>query len=367
MISKVAIRNFKSLRDVHVDLERFTVFVGPNASGKSSILQALDLLCHAFRPANGMQPFGGVPMQGFGGAPGQGVEAELTQAVSRGSKDPVELAAEVGGGWYRYRTRSSSAPQNPPHIAQTKWDGEGAGSAPALDSKNWKQWKPDQGRNTPLPLSVLLRLEASKLVQPAPAQPDPTVMSPDGTGLHSALASMTLNDPDSWQALQENLKRIIPTIRRLRHTKAAQMHQPTSVLFDTVGADSLPATQVSEGTLLVLGLLAALHASGRPNLILLDDLDRGLHPKAQKELITLLRGLLDTNPDLQIVASTHSPYMLDCMGVNEVRMTFLKDDGATVCAALTSHPKYPKWKDEMTPGEMWSLFGEKWVAEEVTA
>jgi predicted ATPase len=192
-------------------------------------------------------------------------------------------------------------------------------------------------------------------------------MAPDGAGLHSALASMTLNDPDSWQALQKDLTRIIPNIRRLRHTKA-QMHQPTSVLFDTVGADSLPADQVSEGTLLVLGLLAALRAPGRPNLVLLDDLDRGLYPNAQKELITLLRGLLETNPDLQIVATTHSPHMLDCMGVNEVRMTFLSDDGATVCAALTSHPKYPKWKDEMTPGEMWSLFGEKWVAEqEVTA
>ncbi len=188
-------------------------------------------------------------------------------------------------------------------------------------------------------------------------------MAPDGTGLHSALASMTLNDPDSWQALQDNLRRIIPTIRRLRHTKAANLNQPTSLLFDTVGADSLPASQVSEGTLLVLGLLAALYGPNRPSLVLLDDLDRGLHPKAQKELIALLRGLMDTNPGLQIVASTHSPYMLDCMGVNEVRMTFLKEDGATVCAALTSHPKYPKWKEEMTPGEMWSLFGEKWVTE----
>jgi hypothetical protein len=74
-------------------------------------------------------------------------------------------------------------------------------------------------------------------------------------------------------------------------------------------------------------------------------------------LITLLRGLLDTNPDLQLAATTHSPYMLDCMGVNEVRMTILKDDGATMCAPLTSHPQFPKWKDEMTPGEMWSLFG----------
>jgi predicted ATPase len=368
MISKVAIRNFKSLRDVHVGLERFTVFVGPNASGKSSILQSLDLLCRTFRTAGGMlQQYGAAAAQVLGTALVPAVDNELAPARSWASKDPVELAAEVGGTWYRYRTRVSPAPPPPFAVSRASWDGAGPGTAPADGSDAWEPWRPEQGSTSPMPPSVLLRLEASKLVQPVPGQADPTIMAPDGTGLHSALAGMTLNDPDSWQALQTNLNRIIPTIRRLRHTKAAQMNQPTSVLFDTVGADSLPATQVSEGTLLVLGLLAALHAPGRPNLVLLDDLDRGLHPKAQKELIALLRGLLETSPDLQIVATTHSPYMLDCMGVDEVRMTFLKDDGATVCAALTSHPKFPKWKDEMTPGEMWSLFGEKWVAEEVAA
>jgi predicted ATPase len=192
-------------------------------------------------------------------------------------------------------------------------------------------------------------------------------MAPDGSGLHSALANMALNDPDSWQALQADLRRIIPTIRRLRHTKSVNVHQPTALLFDTIGADSLPAKQVSEGTLLVLGLLAALHAPGRPNLVLLDDLDRGLHPKAQKELIALLRGLLETNKDLQILATTHSPYLLDCMEPGEVRMTFLGDDGATVCAPLSSHPRFEKWKDEMTPGEMWSLFGEQWLVEQGAA
>ncbi len=348
MISKVSIRNFKSLRDVHVDLERFTVFVGPNASGKSSILQALDLLCRTYRidhPKN--------------------MEGEITQGLSRGATGHVELTAEVAGQWYRYRTRGSDAPPNQPNAGKQKWAGDGRGVSTDPASEDWKEWKGLPNGAIQLPLSVLLRLEASKLVPAGPAS-DPTAMSPDGTGLHSALASMALNDPDTWQQLQADLRQIIPTIRRLRHTPT-KSNQPPALLFDTLGADSLPARQVSEGTLLVLGLLAALHAPGRPNLILLDDLDRGLHPKAQKELITLLRGLLDTNSDLQIVASTHSPYMLDCMGVNEVRMTFLKDDGTTVCAALTSHPKYPKWKDEMTPGEMWSLFGEKWVAEEATA
>ncbi len=97
--------------------------------------------------------------------------------------------------------------------------------------------------------------------------------------------------------------------------------------------------------------------------MLLDDLDKGLHPKAQKELVTLVRGLLDTNADLQIVATTHSPYLLDWMKPNEVRMTCLKEDGATVCGPIESHPKFAKWKDEMAPGELWSLFGEKWLTE----
>jgi predicted ATPase len=356
MISKLSVLNFKCLRNVQADLERFTVFVGPNASGKSSILQGADLLCQAFQPPGRFhQP--------------RNIEDEITEAVSRGSTDSVELAGESKSVWYRYRTASPSA-QASPRSGNAKWSGDGRGFATdlvATDSDRaarWKEWKPDQKGSSPLPLAVLLRLESSKLVQPNPAHPDPTIMAPDGTGLHTALANMALNDPDSWQQLQADLRRIIPTIRRLRHTKTAIHQQPATLLFDTVGADSLPAEQVSEGTLLVLGLLAALHASGRPGLLLLDDLDRGLHPSAQKELISLLRGLLETDADLQIIATTHSPYMLDCMGTNEVRMTFLGDDGATVCASLASHPKFNKWKDEMTPGEMWSLFGEKWLVKQ---
>ena len=354
MINMVSIRNFKCLRDVQIGLERFTVLVGPNASGKSSILQALNLLCWSFRDQGGS------------------VENLLTPAASRGSNGEVELAAESAGKSYRYRTRSPSSPASPHFPGQfgtapgQPWPGQGCGVATHLKSADWKQWAPDPSNQSPLPLAVLLRLESSKLLPSFPGSPDPTVMAPDGTGLHSALASMALNDPDSWQQLQANLRRIIPTISRLRHTKTA-MNQPSSLLFDTVGADSLPAHHVSEGALLVLGLLAALHSSGRPSLVLLDDLDRGLHPRAQKELVSLLRGLLQTQPDLQIIATTHSPYMLDYMATEEVRMTFLREDGSTVCAALASHPKFDNWKDEMTPGEMWSLFGEKWLVEQGTA
>jgi predicted ATPase len=332
MIHKVSIRNFKCLRDVRITLERFTVFVGPNASGKSSVLQALDLLSQVFA------------------SPHQPSPVDVEQWKSRGTTGGVELAAEWEGHAYRYRS-------SPPVSADTPgWVEPAREVAVNLDSPDWSVWKWSQ--NTTLPRSVLLRLEASNLIH-AHYSGDPTVMAPNGMGVHSALASMALNDPDSWQALQADLRRIIQSIRRLRHTKET----PPALLFDTVGGDSLQANQVSEGTLLVLGLLTALYAPDRPNLVLLDDLDRGLHPKAQKDLVTLLRGLLATNQNLQIVATTHSPYLLDWIKPEEVRMTILQEDGTTACAPLAKHPKFNTWKGEMAPGELWSLFGEKWVAE----
>ena len=43
MIHSVEIENFKNIRHQKIDLERLTVFVGPNGCGKTSVLQAIHL------------------------------------------------------------------------------------------------------------------------------------------------------------------------------------------------------------------------------------------------------------------------------------------------------------------------------------
>jgi len=43
-IEKVTIKNFKSLRDIQIDLRGLTVLTGVNSSGKSTFIQALLLL-----------------------------------------------------------------------------------------------------------------------------------------------------------------------------------------------------------------------------------------------------------------------------------------------------------------------------------
>lgn len=327
MITNLSIQNFKCLRDVKVELEPFTMFVGTNGSGKTSVLQAIDLICRTFQT----QP--------------ERVDKEYSSHRTYDAAGEVELSCQQGDCHFRFRTNSQQQPNQ-------DWNGSGAGFSKTGNPLEWKAWQPQNGN---LPKSLWLRLETPCLRQHQGQGSDPRTMGIDGSGMHTALASMALEDPDEWQKLQGDLRRIVPAIQRLRHTPQSEL------LFDTINGKGLKAHQISEGTILTLGLLTSIHGMNKPGVLLLDDLDRGLHPKAQSELINLLRGVQETNPEIQIVATTHSPYLLDRMEATEVLVTSLREDGSTACEPLTSHPKFMKWKDEFHPGEMWSFFGEKWV------
>lgn len=69
MIQRIAIRGYKSIRDLDLRLENLTVLIGPNAAGKSNFLDALQLmsrlagsrtLIEAFAP-----PYRGKPLESF--------------------------------------------------------------------------------------------------------------------------------------------------------------------------------------------------------------------------------------------------------------------------------------------------------------
>ncbi|HOM52570.1 MAG TPA: AAA family ATPase [Phycisphaerae bacterium] len=47
MISQFRVRNYKALRDVTLDLTPVHVLIGPNDSGKTSMMEALAALCRS--------------------------------------------------------------------------------------------------------------------------------------------------------------------------------------------------------------------------------------------------------------------------------------------------------------------------------
>jgi predicted ATP-dependent endonuclease of OLD family len=195
---------------------------------------------------------------------------------------------------------------------------------------------------------------------------------------------MALNRPDTFTELLEALRNVIPQVKRVRLSLAEVKRQEVEtlridedaiartihrtysghrLLFDLNGAANISSQGASEGTLLVLGLLTVLFSNPRPKLILLDDLDRGLHPKAQKDLVAQLRKLQEQDPELQIIATSHSPYLVDHLDPKEVRLSTVLPDGGIRFAELTQHPEFERWKEVMRPGEFWSTVGEGWVAD----
>ncbi len=84
------------------------------------------------------------------------------------------------------------------------------------------------------------------------------------------------------------------------------------LLLKFTDTDWLPAHAAREGTLLTLGVLTRLYEPAAPRVLLLDDIDRALHPRAQGEFIARLRTALDALPGTQVIATAHSPYLADC-------------------------------------------------------
>lgn len=206
------------------------------------------------------------------------------------------------------------------------------------------------------------------------APEEPARLAWDGGGLASVLADMALRTPEVFQGIQEAAREVVPALERIRLRPAkvypsadetSERHAPWfpghQVVLDFKGAPDVMAPLASEGTLLTIGLLTALHAEPQPRLILLDDVDQALHPRAQGELVAQIRRVLAERPDLQIVATSHSPYLLDHFSPEEVLITATRPDGSTACASLSQHPDLARWQDTAKTGELWSFVGEDWV------
>jgi predicted ATPase len=122
----------------------------------------------------------------------------------------------------------------------------------------------------------------------------------------------------------------------------------------------LPAHAASEGTLMAIALLAAVHSSAPPDVVLLDDIDRGLHPRAQGELVRALRAAQETSPGTQIIATSHSPYLVDHFSPDEIVVLSRQDKTRDVIARrLSEHPD-ERLRKAMTAGEFLNASGWYW-------
>jgi len=125
---------------------------------------------------------------------------------------------------------------------------------------------------------------------------------------------------------------------------------------------SVPASQVSDGTLLVLAYLAILYLPQPPRVLLVEEPENGIHPKRLRDVLGVLRELIQEQSRTQIVLTTHSPYALDLFKPEEVTLCTMQDNGEVKTTRLSESPTVMNQTDVFTLGEIWTAEGDDAIA-----
>ena len=348
----------RSLLDVTLDLQPFTVLVGPNGCGKSTLLDEIQRLCACTWPAKNENSNLGAVFAVIAQE-----NPDLLETAGRDLPKVWQGRAATGA---EYRLQIGPASQGGIPLQRAKVLLKPTEQTPLVDLAS-------RAANDPN-LRVMLnqlswRAQRLALVPKqiaAPSGVNLTELQPDGYGIPTILKDLAGNHTQAFLQLQADLRAVVPCFRELRFSKQEAVgpdgqRAPLTGLELVMVQGRVPANRVSDGTLLALALLTAAHNPDMPDLLLMDDIDHGLHLGAQLELLKAIRTIMARRPGLQIVCTTHSPYFLHAVSVEEVRVMALNAEGHTVVRPLAAHPDIAQWRTAMTAGELWANLGEEWL------
>lgn len=337
MLTRLEVDGFKSLRKFAIDLEPFTVLVGPNSAGKSNILEALALLSRlatqsineAFKGCRGkvVDQFSrhgddvgrsisfAAEFLAYGPYP-QKVDVhlqtrfryELTIERERSTHNTEKLVARAE--YLRALPREADAwvaahPFFAPYAAYgyvgrdyfiTVRD-QRANEQRIIDlPSHWSEelriprthtalaHKPSSGLQIKRDLYDFKVLDLGGASLGASSErTDSGALSRDGSNLPTVLAEL----PDHLIGeIRADLVSLVPGVASFDVTaRDDEMH----LEFELSGGDRMPARLVSAGTLRVLALLTALRADPRPSVLAIEEPENGIYPGRLRALLDLLR------------------------------------------------------------------------------
>jgi predicted ATPase len=132
----------------------------------------------------------------------------------------------------------------------------------------------------------------------------------NGDGTTRVLKSLKLGVyEDRFAAIERAFCRCVPEVSKLSFFQVEQVKWAIQV--SEVGLpDPVPLSQLSDGSRLILAILTIIYQPNPPEVILLEDIDRGIHPRLYEQLVRQMRQITREH-GVQIIATTHSPYLLD--------------------------------------------------------
>jgi predicted ATPase len=323
-IHSIRIRRFKSLREVALDLDDATVFVGGNNSGKSSVLQALhfviavaqssklsgdnewtgDTYAATFRPERLIY----IPSEDFMAL---GHNGQIT--------DDQDNCIEVDIALDDQHRSSISVGRDANGNVSLRMEGRELGQRIQDISRPYTVYVPG--------LSGIAREEgflSQGVIRRVVARGDANL------ALRNVLRWL-FNDGDDWEQFKNDIRELFPGLD-LR----VEFYDPTDehirVTFQLNNELELPLDCAGTGILQATQILAYINLF-KPRLLLLDEPDSHMHPNNQATICALLLRLARER-DFQVIVASHSRHVVAAVR-DQARIVWIAQ-GAVVEGASTN-------------------------------
>ena len=367
VLSRLVMQRFRSLPSEQVEFDNPTFLVGQNGSGKSNFADAFALLEEAMiSPLQGVLEYRGGLAAVAHRSSARGRPSKLGLAVELRNPDPdtvqarygFELRPLKGYGFEVVREQcvvKRSDGSRDWFERSTSPKGSSIGWTSTVDSLD-PVMEPGA---LALPLvagdarfqAVWRFLVGMQVYRIDPAliremqDPDSGArLSPDGSNAASVMREIQRGSPDAWKRILELLETIVPGTVGLQTKKLGNM---LTLEFAQDWGKSEPvkfeAYNMSDGTLRVVGLLAAVFQHRTPSLLVIEEPEATIHPGALGSVLDLLRH---AGRSMQVVVTTHSPDILDAEWIEDrhLRIANWDQGGTRICqvspatrAALGEH------------------------------
>lgn len=345
-LSKLQAKQYRGLRETTIELSDLNLFIGANASGKSTILDTLRFLHEGIEARDFRGPVysrGGIVHLAWKGQEAQQIELVVHL---EGDSKAYEWSILIDRDGYEFHVEED--------VHSTDLDSH---SPPAhLLSSNKGEgwwWSGDEGGQVTLkqaPTSCALAAASADASFPAREvmefisrwgffDPNPFLLRRDWAGLDSGrfdaygrnlgetLFALRSSSPDVFNQIVATTQAIIGLPSEVEPRESEDrfyfVQREPGLEF------SVNQMGVSSGTLRMLALVTALHGEPETNLIGIEEPENYIHPTA---LSAFAEHLLHACRQAQIMVTTHSPLLLDFLNdpeaVNIVRRN--GDEGTTI-------------------------------------
>lgn len=329
-ITRVFLRNYKSIGQCDVSLGPLTYLVGANGAGKSNFIDALHLVTDALTSSleQALSVRGGlaeVRRRSSGHPTHFGIRLEFTINGQTGHYAFSIGALKNRGFEVQTEECSLGGPGKGPfyRIERGNVISSSQSTLPALTSdrlalvalSGLSEFRPIFDGLTSMGFYNLNPKLISDLQKPQEGK----LLKSEGENIASVIGHLERVNPDALGVIVEYLQTVVPTVHAVTRVSVGPM-ETLEFRQDVPGAKDpwrFAAQNMSDGTLRALGVLTALFQNNRDfssTLIGIEEPETALHPAASA---ALREALLRASKTTQIIVTSHSPELLDDLSIGD--------------------------------------------------